>query len=76
MSREVMSREVLLYGLSITTKIKKIAPLVNKPYVNEVTWNEQNLYQKSCQTSELNCVYSKTSRDMTSRDMNLAGTRF
>ena len=23
-------------------------PLVNKPYVNEVTLNEQNLYQKFC----------------------------
>ena len=25
-----------------------MAPLVNKPYVNEVTLNEQNLYSKSC----------------------------
>ena len=25
-----------------------IIPLVNKPYVNEVTLNGQNLYQKSC----------------------------
>ena len=25
-----------------------MAPLVNKPYVNEVTLNEQNMYSKSC----------------------------
>ena len=25
-----------------------MAPLVNKPYVNEVTLNEHNLYSKSC----------------------------
>ena len=30
-----------------------MAPLVNKYYWNEVTLREQNLYQKSCQTSEL-----------------------
>ena len=28
-------------------------PLVYKPYVNEVTLNQQNLYSKSCQSSEL-----------------------
>ena len=25
-----------------------VIPLVNKPYVNEVTLNEKNLYQKYC----------------------------
>ena len=25
-----------------------VIPLVNKPYVKEVTWNEKNLYLKSC----------------------------
>ena len=30
-----------------------VISLVNEPYVNEITLNEQNLYEKSCYSSEL-----------------------
>ena len=36
-----------------------VMPLVNKTYGNEVTLNDQNLYQKSCQTFILNLYMLK-----------------
>ena len=36
--------------------------LHNKPYVNEVTLREQNLYQKSCYSSELKICMFQWSR--------------
>ena len=36
------------FYLHIQLRKMNIIPLVNKPYVNEITLNEQNMYQKSC----------------------------
>ena len=45
---------------SVQLQKMNVIPLVNKPYVNEVNWNEQNLYLKSCQTFELKlCILER-----------------
>ena len=40
-------------GWYVQLRKMNMVPLVNKPYVNEVTLREQNLFQKSCHSYEL-----------------------